>query len=52
MESNKIDDFKNDNGLFVKYGSIGELIFNDYWRNYLKYRDKDKIYLKIKLIKY
>lgn len=40
IESNKIDDFKNGNGLFTKYGNIGEQIFNDYWRNYPKYKDK------------
>lgn len=46
--SNKIDDFKNGNGLFTKYGKMAEQVFNDYWRNYPKYRDKEKKYTDIK----
>lgn len=48
IESENIDDFRNGKGLFTKYGSEGLKIFEDYWKNYPKYRSSFKKYTDLK----
>lgn len=47
IESGNIGDFRKGNGIFTKYGEKGLSVFEDYWKNYPKYRKDPKKYNSI-----